>query len=144
MEAEFPESMEKALRARGHDVERGWYDTPSLGHETKLRKHMGLVNAIGIDPQSGDRLGAADPRDDRRRVWDTNRRKLIQAATARGNSNEIMQRLLSTYMFVSRKLTPELLGLIAGAGFQASKFFCTRSHFEYANETRGARDDRCA
>lgn len=64
MEAEFPESMEKALRARGHDVERGWYDTPSLGHETKLRKHMGLVNAIGIDPQSGDRLGAADPRDD--------------------------------------------------------------------------------
>jgi hypothetical protein len=24
---------------------------------------MGLVNAIGIDPQTGDRLGAADPRD---------------------------------------------------------------------------------
>src|SRR5713101_3503500 len=64
MEAEFPESMEKALRARGHDVERGWYDTPSLGHETKLRKHMGLVNAIAIDPQTGERLGAADPRDE--------------------------------------------------------------------------------
>ena len=64
MEAEFPESMERALRARGHDVERGWYDTPSLGHEAKWRKHMGLVNAIGIDPQTGDRLGAADPRDD--------------------------------------------------------------------------------
>jgi gamma-glutamyltranspeptidase/glutathione hydrolase len=64
MEAEFPESMEKALRARGHEVERGWYDTPSLGHEAKLRKHMGLVNAIGIDPQSGERLGAADPRDE--------------------------------------------------------------------------------
>jgi len=63
MEAEFPESMETALRARGHDVERGWYETSSLGHETKFRKHMGLVNAIGIDPQTGERLGAADPRD---------------------------------------------------------------------------------
>ena len=64
MEAEFSESIEKALRALGHDVERGWYETPSLGHEAKHRKHMGLVNAIGIDPQTGDRLGAADPRDE--------------------------------------------------------------------------------
>lgn len=63
MEAEFPESMEQALRARGHQVERGWYETPSLGHEAKWRKHMGLVNAIGIDPQTGERQGAADPRD---------------------------------------------------------------------------------
>jgi gamma-glutamyltranspeptidase/glutathione hydrolase len=63
MEAEFPLSMEQALRARGHEVERGWYYTPSLGREAKLSKHMGLVNAIGIDPQTGDRLGAADPRD---------------------------------------------------------------------------------
>jgi gamma-glutamyltranspeptidase/glutathione hydrolase len=64
LEAEFPESMEKALRARGHQVERGWQETPSLGHEAKWRKHMGLVNAIGIDPQTGERQGAADPRDD--------------------------------------------------------------------------------
>jgi len=63
MEAEFPVSMEQALRARGHEVERGWYETPSLGHDAKLRKHFGLVNAIGIDPQTGERLGAADPRD---------------------------------------------------------------------------------
>jgi gamma-glutamyltranspeptidase/glutathione hydrolase len=63
MEAEFPESMEQALRARGHQIERGWYETASLGHEAKWRKHMGLVNAIGIDPQTGERLGAADPRD---------------------------------------------------------------------------------
>ena len=63
MEAEFPISMEQALRARGHEVERGWYYTPSLGSEAKLSKHMGLVNAIGIDPQTGERLGAADPRD---------------------------------------------------------------------------------
>src|SRR5919109_391543 len=63
MEGEFPMSMEQALRARGYEVERGWYYTPSLGSEAKLSKHMGLVNAIGIDPQTGERLGAADPRD---------------------------------------------------------------------------------
>jgi len=33
------------------------------GHETVRRGHIGLVNAIGIDPQTGERLGAADPRD---------------------------------------------------------------------------------
>ena len=63
MEAEFPLSMEQALRARGYEVERGWYYTPSLGSEAKLSKHMGLVNAIGIDIRTGERLGAADPRD---------------------------------------------------------------------------------
>jgi sugar phosphate isomerase/epimerase len=42
-----------------------------------------------------------------------------------------MLRLLSSYMFVSRKLTPELLGQIAEAGFQGLEIFCTRSHFEY-------------
>jgi sugar phosphate isomerase/epimerase len=35
-------------------------------------------------------------------------------------------------LFVSRKLTPELLGQIAGAGFQGVEIFCTRSHFEYS------------
>ena len=49
MEASVPESVEQALHARGH--------------ETKRRGHIGLVNAIGIDPQTGERLGAADPRD---------------------------------------------------------------------------------
>jgi gamma-glutamyltranspeptidase len=44
-------------------VERGWYETPSLSNEAKLRKHLGQANAIGIDPQTGERLGAADPRD---------------------------------------------------------------------------------
>ena len=63
MEAEFPRSVEQALRARGYEAERGWYETPSLSNEAKLRKHMGLANAIGIDPQTGERLGAADPRD---------------------------------------------------------------------------------
>ncbi len=63
MEGEFPLSMEQALRARGYEVERSWYETPSLSNEAKLRQHMGLVNAIGIDAQTGERLGAADPRD---------------------------------------------------------------------------------
>lgn len=43
-----------------------------------------------------------------------------------------MQRLLSTYLFVSRELTPELLGQIAVAGFEGLEIFCTRSHFEYS------------
>ena len=46
-----------------------------------------------------------------------------------------MQRLLSTYLFVSRKLTPELLGQIAAAGFEGVEIFCTRSHFEYSSKT---------
>jgi len=50
MENEFPASLEDVLNARGH--------------RTKRRGHIGLVNAIGIDPQSGERLGAADPRDE--------------------------------------------------------------------------------
>ena len=46
-----------------------------------------------------------------------------------------MQRLLSTYLFVSRKLTPEILGQISEAKFQGIEIFCTRSHFEYATKT---------
>ena len=42
-----------------------------------------------------------------------------------------MQRILSTYSFVSRKLTVELLGQIAEAGFEALEIFATRSHFDY-------------
>src|ERR1700751_2048444 len=43
-----------------------------------------------------------------------------------------MQRLLSTYLFVSRKLTPELLGQISEAGFAGLEIFCTRRHSEYS------------
>ena len=42
-----------------------------------------------------------------------------------------MQRLLSTYLFISKKLTPETLGQIADGGFAGIEIFCTRSHFEY-------------
>jgi sugar phosphate isomerase/epimerase len=45
-----------------------------------------------------------------------------------------MQRLFSTYMFVSRKLTRELLGQIAASGFQGLEIFCSRSHFEYTSK----------
>jgi len=58
--------------------------------------------------------------------WDTNGKRYFDG---------IMQRLLSTYLFVSRKLTPELLGQIAGAGFEGLEIFCTRSHFEYSMKT---------
>jgi gamma-glutamyltranspeptidase / glutathione hydrolase len=49
MEENFPESTQKALEARGFTI--------------KVRGHIGLVNAIGIDAKTGERLGAADPRD---------------------------------------------------------------------------------
>jgi len=49
LEEGLPETVERALEARGFT--------------TKRRGHIGLVNAIGIDPQTGERLGAADPRD---------------------------------------------------------------------------------
>jgi len=42
-----------------------------------------------------------------------------------------MQRLLSTYLIISKKLTADLLGQISEAGFQGIEIFCTRSHFEY-------------
>ena len=37
-------------------------------------------------------------------------------------------------MFVSRKLAPELLGQIAGAGFQGVEIFCSRGHFDYTTK----------
>ena len=46
-----------------------------------------------------------------------------------------MQRILSTYLFVSKKLTPEILGQIAAARFDAVEIFGTRSHFDYATKT---------
>lgn len=49
MEGSFSPQVEDALRR--------------MGHETRRRGHIGLVNAIGIDPRTGERLGAADPRD---------------------------------------------------------------------------------
>src|SRR5580704_14336860 len=45
-----------------------------------------------------------------------------------------MRKILSTYMFVSRKLTTELLGQIAEAGFQAVEIFGTRGHFDYTTK----------
>ena len=50
-----------------------------------------------------------------------------------------MQRILSTYLIVSKKLTRELLGQIRGAGFHGVEIFGTRSHFDYVTraEVRG-------
>ncbi len=46
-----------------------------------------------------------------------------------------MQRILSTYLFVSKKLTPELLAQISVANFQAVEIFASRSHFDYATKS---------
>jgi gamma-glutamyltranspeptidase/glutathione hydrolase len=50
IEQAFPAGLESALNARGHATVRVRY--------------FGTVNAIAIDPATGDRLGAADPRHD--------------------------------------------------------------------------------
>ena len=42
-----------------------------------------------------------------------------------------MKRVLSTYLFVKRKLTPALVGEIAASGVNAVELFCGRSHFDY-------------
>ncbi len=42
-----------------------------------------------------------------------------------------MERVLSTYLYVNRKLAPALLADIAHAGIPAIELFCTRSHFDY-------------
>src|SRR5947209_16491766 len=43
-----------------------------------------------------------------------------------------MQRLLSTYLFVARKLSSVVLGQIADAGFHGVEIFCARRHFDYS------------
>jgi len=45
-----------------------------------------------------------------------------------------MQRILSTYLCVSRKLTPEFLSLVAENGFTAVEVFCSRAHFDYGSK----------
>ena len=50
IEQQFPTAVEQELTA--------------MGHATRRRGHIGLANAIGIDSQTGDKLGAADPRDE--------------------------------------------------------------------------------
>jgi sugar phosphate isomerase/epimerase len=45
-----------------------------------------------------------------------------------------MQKVLSTHLFVSRKLTPELLAQIAVYGFNALEVFCSRAHFDYGSK----------
>jgi sugar phosphate isomerase/epimerase len=45
-----------------------------------------------------------------------------------------MERLLSTYLFISRKLTRELIAQIGDAGFNGLEIFCSRSHFDYTTK----------
>jgi sugar phosphate isomerase/epimerase len=45
-----------------------------------------------------------------------------------------MKRILSTYLFVNRRLSALLAGEIAGAGISAIELFCSRGHFDYRSE----------
>jgi sugar phosphate isomerase/epimerase len=45
-----------------------------------------------------------------------------------------MQKALSTYLFVSRKLTPELLAQICENEFAGIEVFCSRAHFDYTSK----------
>jgi sugar phosphate isomerase/epimerase len=45
-----------------------------------------------------------------------------------------MQKVLSTYLFISRKLTPELLAQISEHGFSAVEVFCSQWHFDYGSK----------
>jgi sugar phosphate isomerase/epimerase len=45
-----------------------------------------------------------------------------------------MQRILSTYFLVSKKLNRELFAQIHASGFQAVEIFASRSHFDYASK----------
>jgi len=45
-----------------------------------------------------------------------------------------MQKILSTYLFVSRKLNADLLAQINQHGFSALEIFCSRAHFDYGSK----------
>jgi sugar phosphate isomerase/epimerase len=45
-----------------------------------------------------------------------------------------MQRILSTYLSISRKLTPDFLSQVAENGFSAVEIFCSRAHFDYSSK----------
>jgi sugar phosphate isomerase/epimerase len=45
-----------------------------------------------------------------------------------------MQKILSTYLFVSRKLTHDFLAQINEHGFSALEVFCSRAHFDYGSK----------
>lgn len=45
-----------------------------------------------------------------------------------------MQRILSTYLFVTKKLTPELVKEIHNARFQAIELFANRGHWDYTSK----------
>ena len=53
-----------------------------------------------------------------------------------------MQRVLSSYVFANRKLTPALLAEVEAAGIGAVELFCLRTHFDYrtAQELRELAD----
>lgn len=58
MESTFPLSTAREMASRGYDIEPDVW----LRLSTVPAFYIGQVEAIGIDPKTGERLGAADPR----------------------------------------------------------------------------------
>ena len=100
------------------------------------------MNAIGIDAKTGERCGAADPRDEGSAVGDLSSNafrpeltlRLVVLLTVSGRyvlnvkSNPYAKNTLHL-PFVSKKLTPEVLSQISAARFEGVEIFATRSHF---------------
>src|SRR5260370_1969750 len=70
----------------------------------------------------------------RARPWDTNGAIQPPTVTLERRAQATMQKILSTYLFVSRKLTHELLAQISEHGFSGLEVFCSRAHFDYGSK----------
>jgi sugar phosphate isomerase/epimerase len=62
-------------------------------------------------------------------VW-----RAFAGCRAAADPNRPMLRILSSYLFINRKLTPEMLGEIARSGVGAVELFCSRHHFDYRSD----------
>src|SRR5256884_1988263 len=97
-----------------------------------------LIRQLVTAWEQPTRATTAQPWDTKKTKTQRVRRYMEHAHVASERSREfngIMQRLLSTYLFVSRKLTPELLEQIARSGFHGVEIFCSRGHFDYTAKT---------
>src|SRR5260370_7786298 len=72
----------------------------------------------------------------RARPWDTNGAIQPPTVTLERRAQATMQKILSTYLFVSRKLTYELLAQISEHGFSGLEVFCSRAHFDYGSKQK--------
>ena len=94
----------------------------SKGHKLVVRHFWGDAECIMVDPKTGERLGASDGRNN-------------------GKSGRLlMQRAVSTYVYVKERLHPGLLDELVKAGAQSIEIFAARQHFDYANRKQHVRE----